>query len=69
MVFPRLEVKINCTGCGCCVAVCPNHALTLVTEHADGFGRKTARVDLFRCTRCGACIPTCPHHALHFTAP
>ena len=59
-----IEIKANCSGCGNCVAACPVHALTLVTERPDGFGRKTATVDRQGCVGCGACLPACPHHAL-----
>jgi len=61
-----LLITANCTGCGRCVAACSIHALTLVTERADGFGRKTAKVDTQRCTGCGLCLPACPHDALYF---
>jgi ferredoxin len=65
----HLQIAANCTGCGRCVAACPAHALTLVTERADGFGRKVAIVDAQRCSSCGDCLPACPHHALHFHRP
>ena len=63
---PLLLITANCTGCGRCVAACPLRALTLVTERADGFGRKTAIVNTQRCSGCGLCLPACPHDALHF---
>ena len=65
----RLQIAATCTGCGRCVAACPIHALTLVTERANGFGRKTATVDPQRCTGCGLCLPACPHLALDFLHP
>ena len=64
---PRIDA--TCTGCGRCVAACSEHALTLATERADGFGRKIATGDPHRCTGCGACLPSCPRHALSFLRP
>jgi ferredoxin len=64
-----LLITANCTGCGRCVAACPLRALTLVTERADGFGRKTAFVNALRCTGCGDCLPACPHNALRWFDP
>lgn len=42
----------RCVGCGGCVAVCPQGALSLA-------GGK-ARVDRARCVGCGSCVPVCP---------
>lgn len=43
--------KDRCTGCGACVATCPNRAISLVSGHA--------LTDLARCTHCGACATAC----------
>jgi ferredoxin len=47
--------KDTCAGCGICVDVCPEHALSM-----DGL----VAVDPERCTGCGACIAECPSEAL-----
>lgn len=51
-----------CTGCGWCVAACPDHLLVL---EVDGQHRKAAelpRPDL--CPGCGKCIPACNFRAI-----
>lgn len=45
-----------CDGCGDCVEVCPEAAITL----KDG----KASINDIMCTGCGACIPVCPNGAL-----
>lgn len=53
----RLHILTNiCVGCGTCVKICPNAALSLV----DG----KARVDRNSCIVCGYCNPVCPEFAL-----
>ncbi|MBR1617131.1 4Fe-4S binding protein [bacterium] len=55
----RGKAKINsfkCTGCGRCIDMCPNGAIT-----------KTAgmvRVNTSKCTGCGMCQMDCPHNAI-----
>jgi len=56
----------HCTGCGACVAACPERALSLVSARPRGEGRKTVAVAADRCTACGACLPACPRQALVF---
>lgn len=41
----------NCVGCGQCIAVCPQRAITVIETGV--------RYDRERCTRCGACINLC----------
>ncbi|NJC87605.1 MAG: 4Fe-4S dicluster domain-containing protein [Desulfuromonas sp.] len=63
----RPHIEAHCTGCGACVAACPERALSLAGEHPDGRGRKRAVVAAARCTNCGACLPACPRGALVLT--
>lgn len=62
--FIAAVAEERCKGCGRCVAACPVDAITLATDQADGFGRKTARVDDSRCLGCGLCPSSCPFAAL-----
>ena len=45
-----------CTGCGVCVAQCPQDALWLA------FGK--AWIDQAKCTSCNRCIEVCPQGAI-----
>jgi len=47
--------KDQCVGCGACVGVCPNEAITL---------SDTADVDASKCVACGACVSTCPTESI-----
>jgi len=52
-------VKRNlCTGCGTCVAMCPENALQMVInrERAIYFPRTVEK----KCSRCGTCLRLCP---------
>lgn len=53
--------RSECTGCGCCVEVCPVEAIRLV----DG------RAEVYRavCTECGDCIIACPSQAIALSKP
>lgn len=46
----------TCTGCGVCVDVCPNGAISLQN------GLAQVRDDV--CTGCGTCVPPCPAGAI-----
>ena len=48
--------KNKCTGCGACVATCPQNARTL----EEGFPKVNAAL----CKRCGACREACPGGAI-----
>jgi len=64
----KLQILKSCTGCGRCVSACPERALSLEAEHADGFGEKKAVVDGLLCSSCGECVPICPYDALQLNA-
>ncbi|MFO7948699.1 MAG: glycyl-radical enzyme activating protein [Armatimonadota bacterium] len=46
----------NCIGCGTCLDVCPNDALSM--------GEEGIEIDRSRCEVCGACVEACPANAL-----
>jgi len=53
----------RCTGCGWCVAACPDHLLELHTQA----GRKSSVLppaQRERCTGCVQCIPVCHFGAI-----
>jgi len=50
-----------CLGCGVCVSVCPQKALTLVDVENDGLRPKR---DASRCEDCGTCLAVCPGIAI-----
>ncbi len=51
-----------CTGCGWCVAACPDHLLVLEVD-----ARHTKAAELPQpalCTGCGKCLPVCNFRAI-----
>lgn len=64
MLFDRVD-KVRawrlCTGCGACVAVCPENNLTLVDIPCRGL-RPILKND--RCRSCSSCVQVCPGIAL-----
>ena len=57
-----LTIELDrCDGCGACVEVCPEGAISLV----DG----VARIDSGSCTECEACVQACPTGAIKLARP
>ena len=57
-----LTIELDrCDGCGACVEVCPEGAISLV----DG----VARIDSGSCTECEACVQACPTGAIKVARP
>jgi len=57
-----LTIELDrCDGCGVCLEVCPDGAISLV----DG----VARIDSGFCTECEACVQACPIGAIRVARP
>jgi len=54
---PPILSVVRCSGCGRCVAACPERIITLTT---DQFRKHATVTDADRCTQCGRCIAACP---------
>jgi ferredoxin len=50
----------RCTGCGICIDVCPEQAISI---------QRVAVVNPRLCTTCGACVRQCPQGALTLSSP
>ncbi|MGB9081114.1 MAG: 4Fe-4S dicluster domain-containing protein [Desulfuromonadaceae bacterium] len=58
--IPKID-PARCSGCGRCVAACPEKVITLETVRHH----KTAVLQHSeRCTSCGRCVKACPVAAL-----
>ena len=51
----RVDVE-KCTGCGCCIEVCPVEAIKM--------DNGTAVIDKDACIECGQCVDECPNDAI-----
>lgn len=56
MKTKRLLIQDFCQGCGSCVEICPNGAMSVVEGKA--------RNDKTKCILCGYCAPVCPQFAI-----
>ncbi len=52
----KLIIQAFCKGCGTCVDICPNMAMSLVSGKAHN--------DSAKCILCGYCAPVCPEFAI-----
>lgn len=57
--------KKDCSGCGACLAVCPQQAITMMPD-ADGFVFPV--IDTSICTECGVCLGVCAFQNVPVTA-
>ncbi|MHA1664917.1 MAG: Coenzyme F420 hydrogenase/dehydrogenase, beta subunit C-terminal domain [Candidatus Njordarchaeales archaeon] len=55
-----------CTGCGTCVALCPNEAIEMVIDEKKGI--YVPELDERKCNNCGICFKVCPGHEVDFKA-
>lgn len=53
-----------CTGCGTCVGICPQQALTMVKS--DSKGIYIPQLDMEKCNQCGICLEVCPGYSVDF---
>jgi glutamate synthase (NADPH/NADH) small chain len=61
----------KCTGCGNCLDICPNEAITMIEipEITPKPGEKNERpqIDYGRCCFCGLCVDVCPPGSLRLS--
>jgi coenzyme F420 hydrogenase subunit beta len=58
-------VKGNlCTGCGTCIALCPNEAIGLIINENKGI--YIPKLNDEKCNSCGICYEVCPGHSVDF---
>ena len=53
-----------CTGCGTCIALCPNEAIKLTINEKKGI--YVPKLDEEKCNQCGTCYKVCPGHEVDF---
>ena len=49
--------KEKCVGCGVCVNICPQEAISMVDDKA--------KIDAHKCVDCGRCAQVCPQGAIY----
>jgi coenzyme F420 hydrogenase subunit beta len=55
-----------CTGCGTCIALCPEEAIELTIDKKKGI--YVPELDEEKCNNCGVCLKVCPGHEVDFKA-
>jgi ferredoxin len=58
--LPHIDTA-RCTGCGWCVAACPEQVLSL---QAQGWRKTSVLHDAAGCTACRRCERRCPFHVI-----
>ena len=53
-----------CTGCGTCIAMCPNESLKLTINEKKGI--YVPKINEEKCNKCGICYQVCPGHSVGF---
>ena len=53
-----------CTGCGTCIALCPEEAIKLTINEKKGI--YVAELNEEKCNNCGFCYEVCPGHEVDF---
>jgi coenzyme F420 hydrogenase subunit beta len=53
-----------CTGCGTCVAICPNEAIKI--EINEKKGTYVPKINEVKCNNCSLCYEVCPGHEVDF---
>ena len=53
-----------CTGCGTCVALCPNESIKLTMNEKKGI--YIPELNEEKCNNCGICFKVCPGHEVDF---
>jgi len=55
--MPMFIDSEKCTGCGICVPICPEQAISII--------QKKAVIDNKKCTECMECMEECPTNAIY----
>lgn len=53
----EIKEKNKCSGCGACIAICPQNA---IHYYQDDEGVRYPKIDIGRCIQCGRCDKVCP---------
>lgn len=63
MIAPVVKNGL-CTGCGTCIALCPEKCIELVKDTSKGI--YVAKLHKDKCVMCGICLEVCPGHEVDF---